>query len=166
MRLRVIIRERGRTPRRLKKAFNEASKKAWYDTVVYWHLMYRDKRFTEQHGLEARYMKRKGELLPRGSKAFRRSYTGKKLAMQKHTRPLEFSGETRRKVKFANITSTSKGGKASYAGASKFSFKHPKSRIRMQEEFRRITDREALDLGQYYDQRLDHWLTVVSEQQT
>lgn len=41
------------------------------------------------------------------------------------------------------------------SGASKFSFKHPKSKIRMHEEFRRILPREADELGQYYDEQLD-----------
>lgn len=139
----------------MKRAYNAASKAAWYDVALRFHSEYRDKRFTEDHAREADYGRRKGELMSRGTSQFRKSYTGRKLRIKGHTRPLEFSGETRRKVRMASISSTSKGGKAAYSGASKFNFKHPKSKIRMSEEFRRITAKEADQLGQYYDDRLD-----------
>jgi hypothetical protein len=156
--LTIKTRERGNTPRGMKRAFNAASKSAWYDVAVRFHAEYRDKRFTEEHAREAGYGHRKGELMARGTKAFRQSYTGRKLRIKGHTRPLEFSGETRQLVRMASISSTAKGGKAAYAGASKFNFKHPKSKIRMSEEFRRVTAKEAEALGQYYDQRLDQHL--------
>ncbi len=154
----IKVRERGNTPRNMRKAFNAASKLAWYDVAMRFHAEYRDARFTEEHAREAQYSHRKGELIPRGTKAFRQSYTGRKLRKFGHTRPLEFTGETRRRVRAASISSTSKGGKAAYVGASKFNFRHPKSKVRMAEEFRRITKREAKELGEYYDQRLDEHL--------
>jgi hypothetical protein len=154
----MAIRDRGNTPRGMKRAFNAASKAAWHDTAVEFHRNYRDKRFTPAHAAEAGYMSRKGEQIPRGTKAFRQSYTGRKLRKFGHTNPLEYSGETRRKVRSASISSTSKGGKAAYAGASKFNFRHSRSKIRMSEEFQRITAREAESLGQFYDQRLDYHL--------
>lgn len=154
----IKLRERGNTPRGMKRAFNAASKQAWYDTAVEFHQNYRDKRFTPEHAIEAGYMARKGERIPRGTKAFRQSYTGRKLRMKGHMNPLEFSGETRRKIRYASISSTSKGGKAAYSGASKFNLRHSKSKIRMSEEFRRITAKEAQALGEFYDRRLDHYL--------
>lgn len=159
--LRIAIRERGNTPRGMKRAFNAASKEAWRDTAMEFHANYRDKRFTAEHAREAGYTARKGELQPRGSKAFRQSYTGRKLRIKGHTRPLEFSGETRRAVRATSITSTSRGGKASYRGASKFNFRHPKSRVRMSEEFRRITRAESIELAAFYDRRLDAALKRV-----
>ena len=157
------LRDRGLTPRGMKRAFNAASKAAWYLVAKYFHEYYRKARFTEEHAREAGYAARKGELIPRGSKAFQRSYTGRKLRMKHHTRPLEFSGETKEAVKQASITSTSKGGKAAYAGASKFNFRHPKSKIRMSEEFSRITKREAQELGEYYDEQLDIKLAELNK---
>lgn len=150
------LRERGNTPRGMKKAFNAASKAAWYQVALYFHRNLMEKRFSPEHAREAGYAHRKGELLPRGSKAFQKSYTGRKLRMYHHMNPLQFTGDTRAAVKRAvSIDSTAKGGKAAYRGASKFSFRHPKSKIRMSEEFQRITAREAVELGEYYDQQLD-----------
>ena len=151
----IQVKERGNTPRGMKKAFNAASKAAWYMVALLFHKDYRPRRFTNEHAREAGYAARKGELLTRGTKAFARSYTGRKLRMKGHTRPLEFSGKTKEKVKAASISSTFKGGKAAYRGASKFNFRHSKSKIRMSEEFSRITSREAKELGEYYDQQLD-----------
>ena len=154
----IQVRERGNTPRGMKKAYRAASKKAWYAVALRFHVEMRDKRFTPEHAREAGYTLRKGEGQPRESKSFRQSYTGRKLRMKGHTNPLEFSGETRRAVRTTSITATSNGGKASYRGASKFNFRHPKSRVRMSEEFRRITRAEAIELGTYYDQQLDKFL--------
>lgn len=159
----IKTRHRGNTPRGMKRAYNNASKAAWADTAFEFHAHYRDKRFTNEHAQEAGFALRKGEGLPRGSAAFRKSYTGRKLRMMGHTRPLEFSGDTRRKVRSASISSTSKGGKAAYAGASKFNFRHPKSKIRMSEEFKRITAAEAIALGEFYDRRLDHHLALEDQ---
>lgn len=157
----IKTRDRGNTPRGMKRAFNEASKAAWKDTAWEFHGSYRDKRFTAEHAREAGYAFRKGELLPRGTKAFRRSYTGQKLRIHKHTRPLEFSGDTRRAVRATSISSTNKGGKAAYRGASRFNFRHPKSKIRMNEEFTRITRQEAGELAAFYDRRLDARLAQI-----
>jgi hypothetical protein len=155
MKLTATIRDRGTTPRGMRKAYSAASREAWFATAVQFHTVYRDRRFTNEHALEAGYGRRKGELLARGTKAFQRSYTGRKLRMFGHTRPLEFTGETRNKMRAASISSTRNMGRAAYPGASKFSFKHPKSKIRMHEEFRRILPREASELGEYYDEQLD-----------
>jgi hypothetical protein len=160
----IQVRERGATPRNMKRVFNAAKKLAWHDTAVRFHAEYRDRRFTLEHAEEAGYARRKGELIARDSKAFRASYTGKKLRMFGHTRPLEFTGETRRKVRSASISSTSNMGKASYSGAAKFNFRHPRSKIRMGEEFRRITRREAQELGQFFDLALDRRLAEADAQ--
>ncbi len=103
----------------------------------------------------AGFFLRKGEGLPRNSKAFRRSYTGIKLRRFGHTRALEFTGGTRRAIRTASISSTANQGKAAYRGASKFSFRHPKSRIRMSDEFRRLLPTENSELATVYDADLD-----------
>ncbi len=126
----------------------------------------RDARFTEAHARAAGYAHRKGELLPRDTAAFRRSYTGRKLRMFGHTRPLEFSGETRNKVRAASINATNKMGRAAYPGASKFNFRHPKSKIRMNEEFTRLLPHEVEQLGEYYDQQLDIELKKLDSAET
>lgn len=155
MKVTATIRDRGTTPRGMRKAFNAAARVAWLATAMLFHSDYRDRRFSEAHAKEAGYGARKGELIPRGTRAFTRSYTGRKLRLFGHTRPLEFSGKTRNQMRSANISSTSNMGRAAYPGASKFSFRHPKSKIRMQDEFRRILPQEAEELGQYFDEQLD-----------
>lgn len=155
MKVTATIRDRGTTPRGMRKAYSAAARAAWFLTALLFHSVYRDRRFTNDHASEAGYGARKGELMARGTKAFQRSYTGRKLRMFGHTRPLEFTGATRNKMRAASISSTRTMGRAAYPGASKFSFKHPKSKIRMHEEFRRILPKEAEELGNYFDEQLD-----------
>lgn len=144
-------------------AMKKATPKMREITAEYFDLHLRDKRFTEEHAREAGYMRRKGELQPRGSKAFHRSYTGQKLARKGHTRPLEFSGDTRRAMNAsATYSSTSNGGRVKYSGAKNFNYRHPKSQIRMGEEFRRITDSESVELARVFDQQLDKYLAHLS----
>lgn len=151
----IKTRERGSTPRRMKKAFNAASKEAWYRTALRFHSEYRERRFTEAHALAAGYTKRKGELIARGTKAFRQSYTGRKLRIKGHTLPLVWSGRTKKETERASISSTSKAGRATYRGANTFNFRNPKSKVRMNEEFTRLIPKEAIELGEYYDQQFD-----------
>lgn len=151
----IGIRDRGPIGRGLKSAFNAASKTAWYAAALHFHTELRDRRFEEDHQRAAGFALRKGQGMAKGSKAYRRSYTGRKEARFGHTRALEFTGETRKAVRSASISSTSNRGRAAYRGASKFSFRHPKSRIRMQDEFRRLLDSEIRELAEVYDRELD-----------
>jgi hypothetical protein len=153
--LAIGIRDRGPIGRGLKAGFRAASKKSWYRTTLHFHAKMRDKRFDPAHQKAAGFAMRKGEGLAKGSKAYERSYTGIKEAKFGHTRALERTGDTRKAVRTANISSTSNGGKASYPGASTFSYRHPRSRIRMQDEFRRILPSEAEELAGVYDAGLD-----------
>jgi hypothetical protein len=115
----------------------------------------RDERFTKSHARKAHYKKRRGEEAGLSRQAFFSSYTGQKQRKFGHTRPLEFTGETRRLVKTANITSTSKGGKVRYPGARKFNFRNRYSSIRMSEEFRRLLPSEKTELAKEYDKTLN-----------
>src|SRR5207302_1050578 len=108
----VVTRDRGATPRHLKKALTAGTKVAWLSSARAFHEHLREKRFTHQHASEAGYIKRKGENLTPGTKAFNRSYTGHKLKRFGHTLPLVLTGEARdRLAKIASLSSTSKGGK-------------------------------------------------------
>lgn len=140
------ITERGPTPRGFRKAFNAASKESWNKTGAYFHEHMRDARFTNRHATAAGYAERK------------KTYTWRKFQSKGHTRPLEYSGETRRAVRAANISSTSSGNRVAYPGARKFNFRHPKSDINMAEEFSRVTQAEANELAKVYDNDLDQRL--------
>lgn len=151
----ITIRERGTTPRGFKRAFGIASKDAWYRAGVLFHSAMRDERFTAEHGRKAGYQPRKGEQSGISQTAFWNSYTGQKLKKWHHKRPLEWSGETRRNVRQANITTTSNGGRVSYAGARKLNFRNPHSTIDMAAEFRKLIPEEIRKLADEYDAALD-----------
>ncbi|GAA5510052.1 hypothetical protein Rcae01_05558 [Novipirellula caenicola] len=158
--LAIGIRDRGPIGRGLKKAYNDASKKAWHATAVYFHEHLREKRFTPEHAKAAGYHARKGENLDPNSKAFRKSYYGRKLRSKFGggrgvANPLIWTGATYRAMRSASVTSTSKRGRVAYRGASKFSFRHPRSRIRMHDEFRRLLASEIQELARVYDTHLD-----------
>lgn len=153
--LAIGLRDRGPIAAGMKRAFNNASKTSWQRTALHFHAQLRENRFDPDHQREAGFALRKGQGLPKGSKAYRGSYTGRKERRFGHTRALEFTGDTRRAIKSASVSSTSKGGKVSYPGARAFSFRHPRSKIRMQDEFRRILPAEAEELAHVYDGHLD-----------
>lgn len=166
---RVIIRERGAAPRGFRRVWNAASKTAWFASGEFFDDNLRDRRFTTAHAIAAGYKKRKGELQPVGSKSRRKSYTGRKEAKYKHSRPLEFSGDTREALRSGGrVVTTSKGARVRYPQARAFSYRHPKSQINMQEEFRTLLPEEEMQLGRIYDSRLDqeledaNWQSITS----
>lgn len=164
----INIIERGATPRGFKRAFGNASKEAWVAAGKLFHAEMRDDRFSVAHGRRAGYKPRQGEQSGLRGKAFWNSYTGRKLKQWHHRRPLEWSGETRRAVRSANISSTatkykkdgSSGGgvKVAYPGARKFNFRGRGSQINMAEEFRKVLPDEAVRIAGRYDDRLDFLL--------
>lgn len=141
--VKFTVRERGATPRGFKKAYNAASKESWHEAGVYFHTHFRDQRFTHRHATAAGYTKRK------------RQYEMRKLKKYGHTRPLEFTGRTRRAVRAATISSTSSGAKVRYPGARVFNFRNPKSQVNMLLEFTSVTQEEANELAAHYDRKLD-----------
>lgn len=159
----IGVRERGITPKNLRKAHQAAASQAWYDTGLFFHQRLRDKRFTPEHAKEAGYAMRKGQGLSPNAKSFRRSYYGRKLTSADlgggpgRADPLVFSGETRELVRRAVIEAGKRGTfvKIKYPGARKLNFRNPKSKIRMSDEFRRITAREADTLARHFDDGLD-----------
>ncbi len=141
------------------RAVTVARKETWGDVGRLYHTTMRDKRFTTAHAREAGYYLRRGEGMTVGSKTFKASYTGRKLSMFGHTRPLEFTGETRALVRRATIKTFALKCQVRYEGARKFNFRNPKSRINMAEEFRRILPHEerelAAEFNAKFDQRFD-----------
>lgn len=161
----VGIRERQPIARGLRRAFNTASKLAWEHTGQYFHDNLRDNRFTREHAEEAGYYKRKGQAQAPGSKSFKRSYHGRKFYSpnrgggRNQANPLEDSGETRSLVRTNyRIDATRNKVEIKYPGARKLNLRNPRSRIRMNEEFKRLTDREVQLLAKIYDAELDRIL--------
>lgn len=158
----IQVTDRGNTPRRLQKTMRQVMKAAWETTGQHWHAEYRELRFDPNYARRAGFTRRKGEGLPRGSAAFRRSYTGRKVRIYGHENPLEYSGDTRRRIRSTTLSATSKGVKLRYS-ANKFNFKHPKSRVRMSEEFRTITPQDERQLAEFFDRQVDIGLRLVDQ---
>lgn len=149
--IKIEIRERGPVPRKMKSAHNQAAKSTWAETGLHFHAAMSDDRFTQAHASLAGFQKRT------------KAYTSRKFQKFGHTRPLEYSGTTRRLVRTANIVSTSKGAEVRYPGARAFNFRNPKARqpINMAEEFRRIIPQEAVELAVEFDRQYDQKINSI-----
>lgn len=158
----ITVQERGATPRKLRKAYNAAGKASWLDTAAHFHSYYRDKRFTVPHAKAAGYRPRSGENLQYGSKAFWRSYYGRKIRQKKTRAPLVWSGKTRDATRLGfRLSSTRNVGRVAYPSARVLNY-----RPWMAEEFRRITRQEAGDLAKFFDEKLSARIAAFSESST
>ncbi len=146
-----------------KKQIRASLKESWYEAGKFFHFNLRDNRFSKEHAKKAGYTPRKGEASAGVAafwgniKAFSKSYTGRKLSKFGHTRPLEFSGTTRRLVRTASISSTSNGARVTYAGARAFNYKNPLSNpsMNLNLEFRTILPDEAILIAKEIESTID-----------
>jgi hypothetical protein len=149
----IRITERGPVPRALKKYHRAASKSAYNSAGIEYHTVLRPLRFTRAHAIEAKYRPRAGEQFPFGSKAFWRSYVGRKLrggpGRPGTNLPLVWTGRTRERAQMVSLQVFSTRVDARYA-------LNQLNRIPWaQEEFRRILPRELTHLGQVFDAEYD-----------
>lgn len=135
-----------------KRLWNEALRRVFTAVGREWHQEYYERHFTHAGAEEYGYYKRKGELLSPVSKAFKRSYTGRKLRQFGHTLPLRFTSATYQLGKVAVIKSTSKGGRVILPRG--LNRKHAKTRIVMRDEITKVLPQEADHLRQIADRRL------------
>ena len=134
------IRYRGACPKNIQRAaFNKLLKEAYRLLGIHWHTKLRRKHFTHAGAREYQYLPRKGE--PGSGRAFKGSYTARKLKTQHHTLPLVFTGESRQLTQRQDVRSTSKGSRV-VIRANKFNFRHKASKIRMREEMTRLSDKD------------------------
>lgn len=163
----ITVRERGATPGILKRELNRLSKASWFDAAKRHHVENTADRFTPEHARKAGYHKRKGENLAPGSKGFKRSYYGRKLRSDTkgggpgRADPLVYSGKSQQQSKFPSIGSTASGAKIRFR-TPVFNFRHPKSRIRMSDEFRKVLPEEKTQIVDHYDSGLDRRLDAVT----
>jgi hypothetical protein len=144
--VKYTIKDRGATPRGMRKAMNASTKQSWFDAGLFFHDQLRDKRFTHAHATKAGYADRS------------RNYERRKLKQKGHTNPLQYSGTTRRAIRTASITSTSKTASVRYPGARVFNFRNPKSQANMVVEFTTVLADEANQIAQVFDKSLDRKL--------
>lgn len=157
----IVIKERGPTPRGLARERRKAQKQAWLETGKEFHSRLMPKRFTLEGAAELGYTKRKGELMPRGSRGYRRSYTGRKERRFGHRLPMVYSGESRALARIRDVRATGNGARV-VIHARKLNLRHPKSRVRMAQEIRRVSSAEAKLIGRWYDGRLDTQLNQIN----
>jgi len=145
----IKIKERGKTPRKLKPLHIATAKAAYAETAIFFHARLTPARFTYSHGREAGYEKRKGDDLPYGSKQYWRSYMGRKRRQKGHRDPLVFHGESRRQARSVSYTTTSTRATLRYRIRA-FSF-HPKYKP----DFVRLLPKEVIQLGRVFDRAYD-----------
>jgi hypothetical protein len=112
----------------------------------YWDQTFREKHFTSAGATEYGYTPREGERGNPSSKGFRRSYTGRKLRKFGHTRPLEYTGESRRRTRSPRIVATAKRGEALVRikmDSPGLNRRYSGSRINMRQEMTTVSTREG-----------------------
>lgn len=126
-----------------KSSINKILKQSTIEAASYWHDKFLPDHFTAAGAKKYGYTKRKGE--GEHGRAFWRSYIGQKQKYVRHQRPLEFSGEGKKKALGAiKITARRKGSgwECKVKLPRKYNFRHPKSKINMREEITAITSAE------------------------
>lgn len=150
---------------KLSKAYKAASDESWTDTAEHFHKNYRLNRFTHRHATEAGYTPRT------------KRYTRQKLKKYGHTYPLVKTGEAKKLSGFRRIktyggtgkmlekmvsvshmtvmtTVQDQGGvKIIYPSLRKLNWRSPTSDVRMAQEFRHVTQREANELGTFFGRK-------------
>lgn len=124
-----------------KSVVNRSVKASLSAAALAWHQRYYEGHFTRTGAIKYAYQPRTGQNQPRDSKAFWRSYTGRKLRKVGHADPLKFTGDAYRRGKVASVRATSKQAKVVLP--NKFNWKHPKSRIVMRDELTRVLPGES-----------------------
>jgi hypothetical protein len=159
------VREIGPTPRVLARRLPEIQRANWEDTGQSWHREMLPKHFTRAGATEYGYKPRQGERGGETDRGFRRSYTGRKLKVMNHTRPLVWSGEAQRLTRLRDVRATSKGAKI-VLHANKLNWRGPHTDINMADEVRRISAGEAVTLTRQFDERLGQRLNALNDVET
>lgn len=146
----VKIQTRGPVGRDLMPAMTAAKKAAWHATGIEFATNHVDQRFTAAWGREAGYSPRSGQNMQRGTKWFNNTYFGRKIRKFGHADPFVWSGETRRNARLAMVGSSGTGATVRLPSVTRINY-HPKLAL----EFRKIIPREAQQLGEFFDAKLD-----------
>lgn len=109
-----------------------------------WHARFMPRHFEESAYERYGYYQRKGMGLTADSRAFRRSYAGRKIRRFYHNKPLVFTGETFALARLLKLRVTSKQARVILPPG--LNRKHPKSRISMRDEVTRLLPDEAREL--------------------
>ena len=122
-----------------RKRMNDILRGAWFRVGAHWHKKMRPKHFTHRGAREYGYKPRGGEA---GSgRKFTCSYTSRKLRLKGHTRPLEFTGESRKLTEIRDVRATPKGVRI-VMGANRFNFRASINAPHMRDEMTTVSASE------------------------
>lgn len=138
----IRITERGPTPGQSRRVWNAAQKAAWLSDARMWVAAFREKHFTAAGAAEYRYARRTAK------------YEADKQRRFGHTRPLEYTGESRRRTANATTSSTSRRGVVRM-NAPALNFQNPKGAAKPRLELTSISQREAELLTANHVEHLD-----------
>lgn len=159
--LAVTIRERGATPRHLRKAMTAAKRKGWLAAGVWWHTECRPKHFTRKAYQIYGYTPRMGEG-GTATKIFKRSYTGRKLKKFGHTNPMVWSGVSERLTRARDVRATAKGVRI-VMNAPALNFRPKGGRINLRAELQTLTHSEVMHAARIIDSVIDRELDAYQE---
>lgn len=165
----IRIIQTGATPELTMKEWSKCTEAAWRAAGKFWHEELREKHFTKAGAQEYGYAPRKGEGL--SGKAFWRSYTGRKLRMFGHTKPLVWSGRGEAGTRRQDIK-PGRDGNQPYSWvvitlhSPVFNFRNPKSNVDMRKELRTVSDRETIQIGLVYQRALVAAINSLGGSQT
>lgn len=163
------ITETGPTPKLLRREANEIHRQTALEMGDHWFHNFRAKHFTTAGASEYGYTPRQGERGNAGLKGFRRSYTGRKLRLKGHTRPLVYSGQSENltKIKDVRATATKEEAKGRVViHAPTFNRKGKGSRCDMRAEIQTISAPETVILAQVAGSGIARRYKAIRDSQT
>lgn len=123
----------------VRKLLNDILRGSWLRVGVFWHRKLRPKHFTHRGAREYGYKPRGGQA---GSgRKFIGSYTARKLRLKGHTRPLEFTGRSRKLTEIRDVRPTAKGVRV-VLHANTFNLRASVNAPHMREEIARVSTTE------------------------
>jgi hypothetical protein len=147
-----------------KGQINRAMKAANKAAGVHFRRNFLPARFTQQGGRRLKYTPRSGESRVGlvNSSAPKQTYAARKQRHLGHSDPLVFSGEGKRLALATPTKVTSTKSKITIPLPRKYNFRNPKSRVRMADEIRSVTPREAKKLSAFLAQQIDRELNKLA----
>lgn len=168
----IVITSAGATPRMLLRdargRFTAGSpgakllKASFFKIGVHWHREFLPEHFknSAMSRYPDAYRPRKGERGNPHPRGFEKSYTGRKLRRFGHTRPLVYTGESRRLANIRDVRATMKGNRV-VIHARTLNRKNKHSQINMREEATVINAAEERVLAGVFDTTLQRGIDVL-----
>lgn len=146
----VTLEKRGPTPKLLQRELNNVSRETARTMGQVWASRFRAKHFTNAASSEYGYTPRQGEAGRPGRRGFAQSYTGRKLRIFGHTRPLVKTGESEQQTRSPRIEATATRAEAKcrvVMNAPGFNRRYAGSPIDMRKELTTVSQAEGEELA-------------------